>query len=314
MLRDAFDRAVTNVRISLTPACNFSCFYCHREGYSPRDPGLMTPGEIRRIVEVMGRFGVSAVKFTGGEPTLRPDLEEIIREVASINSVRDLSLVTNGSLLVGRVGRLADAGLDRINVSLPSLRRERFRLITGVDALDRVLAGIREASRAGFRQVKINRVVLRGINDDEIDDLIDFARKVGAIVQLIQLEDPDPNSDLVRRYGVGLEDITSELDLQGRLIYRREGMHNRPVYDVGGVRVEVVGPMGNSDFCFHCTRIRITHDGRFKPCLFRDDGYVDFLSMMREGASDDVLAAAFIRAVSLRIPYFGWIVGGPAEV
>ena len=306
MIRDAYDRPVTRVRISLTPACNASCFYCHREGYQNPGP-LMRPEEIERIVSVMKRFGVSRVKLTGGEPTLRRDLTEIVSRLAGLG-LDDLSMVTNGLLLEGLSRGLREAGLDRINVSLPSLRPERFRAITGVSGLEKVLAGIREASEVGFRQLKVNRVILRGVNDDETDELIDFAGAVGPVVQLIQLEAPSPNDELVLKYGLSFEEMRSLLGPDAELISVREDMHMRPIYRVRGVLVEIVGPMGNADFCFHCTRIRITYDGKFKPCLFTNEGVVDFLTPMRRGASDEELARIFLEAVSMRRPYFGLVV------
>jgi len=305
---DPFDRPVYNVRISVTSACNFSCFYCHREGYVPRGRE-MTPDEIGRIVGVLARHGVHKVKLTGGEPTVRDDIAEVVRRISEVGGITDLSMVTNGSRLAGLASELREAGLDRVNVSLPSLRPERFREITRIDALRDVVRGIEAASAEGFRQLKLNRVLLRGVNNDETPELIEFARRVGAVVQLIQLEDADPDSPLMRRYGISLDQLVEIVrGLGGRLVHIRHDMQNRLVFDVGGVEVELVGPMGNPDFCARCTRIRITSDGRFKPCLFLEDNTVDFLEPMRAGASDEELTLIYLRAVSLRKPYFGWVI------
>ena len=308
-LVDPFDRPVTRVRISVTSACNFSCFYCHREGFLPNSSSEMTPEEMERIVRIMASLGVSRVKLTGGEPTVRPDIVEIVRRLASVDGVVDLSMVTNGSKLVKLAAELKEAGLDRINVSLPSLRPDRFVRITGVNCLSEVVSGIESAASTEFSQLKINRVILRGINQDETEELIDLARDVGAMVQLIQLEDADPESPLIKTYGFGLQDLIGLVKgLGGRLVSIREDMQNRLVFDVKGVSVEIVGPMGNPDFCARCTRIRITSDGRFKPCLFLEENTVDFLTAMRAGADDETLKKMYLRAISLRKPYFGWII------
>ena len=305
---DPFDRPVYNVRISVTSACNFSCFYCHREGYVPNG-AEMTAEEIGRIVRILAETGVSKVKLTGGEPTVRPDIVDIVRRISEVEEIVDLSMVTNGSRLAGLAAELRDAGLDRLNVSLPSLYPERFRAITRVDMLREVVRGVEAAAAVGFRQLKLNRVLLRGVNEDETRELIDLARDVGAVVQLIQLEDADPESPLIRRYGITLDELIETVKgLGGRLIHIRHDMQNRLVFDVGGVKVELVGPMGNPDFCARCTRIRITSDGRFKPCLFLEENTVDFLSPMRSGASDEELRWIYLRAVSLRKHYFGWVV------
>ncbi|HDM92006.1 MAG TPA: GTP 3',8-cyclase MoaA [Candidatus Korarchaeota archaeon] len=306
---DPFDRPVTRVRISVTSACNFSCFYCHREGFLPNSSSEMRPEEIERIVRVMASLGVSRVKLTGGEPTVRPDIVEIVGRLASISEIIDLSMVTNGSRLAKLASELKEAGLDRINVSLPSLRPDRFAHITGVSLLSEVVSGIEAAASAEFSQLKINRVILRGINQDETEELIELARDLGAMVQLIQLEDADPESPLLKAYGFGLQDLIGLVkELGGKLVSIRDDMQNRLVFDVRGVKVEVVGPMGNPDFCARCTRIRITSDGRFKPCLFLEENTVDFLRAMRAGADNDTLKALYLRAISLRKPYFGWII------
>jgi len=189
MLRDQYNRPVSNLRISVTPKCNLRCIYCHHEGEV--SPGsLISTGDIQAVLEVGERFGIRSVKFTGGEPTTRPDLADII---ASVPETMESSLTTNGTLLAGIAQDLHDAGLSRVNVSLDTLNHERYKQITGSDRLDDVLLGIDAAMEAGLIPVKVNMVVLQGINENEVGDFLDLVRgRRDMILQLIELMDmPD---------------------------------------------------------------------------------------------------------------------------
>ncbi|MGC9020039.1 MAG: GTP 3',8-cyclase MoaA [Candidatus Methanodesulfokora sp.] len=296
MAVDRFGRPITSLRISVNYECNYRCFFCHNEGMEPASR-LMSPEEIEKVVRVGAKYGVRKVKITGGEPLLRRDLEEIIRRIAGVDEIKEISLVTNGYMLKERAKGLRESGLDRVNVSIHSLNPEVYKRITGVDGLHRVIDGIEEAVKVGLK-AKINRVILRGVNDgEEIDELIEFAKKTGAFLQIIELEGDD---ELMRRYHLPLNEIEEKLRKMGRLKGRKD-LHDRPIYEVDGVDVELVKAYKNPDFCMHCTRMRVTPDGMFKPCLFRKDNLVPFLDRLREGKEIDSL---FLLAVNRREPFY----------
>ncbi|RLI36690.1 GTP 3',8-cyclase MoaA, partial [Candidatus Bathyarchaeota archaeon] len=290
-------------RISVTQRCNLHCFYCHREGEDYESNREMTPEEIETIIRVVSSFGVGKVKITGGEPLLRGDILEIIEGINRVPGISEISMTTNGVLLNELAGPLREAGLARVNVSLDTLNPETYKMITGVDSLERVLSGIRKAAEVGLYPVKVNMVLLRGLNDGEIWDMAKFAGENGLILQLIELESAVEN-ELYKRFHVDLTRIERELERRAEKVIVREMHHRRKYFLPDGVEVEVVRPMHNTEFCKYCTRMRITSDGRFKPCLFRSDNLVDFLGPMRSGASIDELAALFLEAVRRRKPYF----------
>lgn len=265
----------------------------------------MTATEIGRIIRVLTRFGIEYAKLTGGEPLLRSDIVEIVREVKDAG-IKELSMTTNGTRLPTLAHELKENGLDRINISLHSLKRDRFRFITGVNMLDNTFKAIQESIDAKLNPVKLNVVVLKGVNDDEIHDLIEYSYSLGGretnVLQLIELLKVD--QEFYQKYHFDLNIIEKEISkIAIKVRYRR--LQNRPVYYLkNGVQVEFVKPMYNHAFCMGGDRIRITYDGKFKPCLMRTDNHVDFLEAMRSGASDEELAQIFLKAVSLREPFF----------
>ncbi|WP_297065753.1 GTP 3',8-cyclase MoaA [Thermococcus sp.] len=305
-LYDRFGRPVTNLRISLTQECNFRCFFCHREGQRFLAKNEMTPGEIERLVKIASRLGIRKVKLTGGEPTMRDDIIEIVGRIKPY--VVDLSMTTNGSKLKELAKPLAKAGLDRVNVSLHSLKPEVYKRITGVDMLETVLEGIGEAVKY-LSPVKLNMTVMKGLNDSEIWDMVNFAAKTGTILQLIELEAPREMTETAffRKYFYPLKPVERELKKRAVEIRERR-MHRRRKYfiptDYGMAEVEVVRAMHNTVFCANCTRLRVTSNGKFKTCLLRNDDLIDFLTAMRNGASDAELVDIFKKAVLKREPYW----------
>jgi len=303
---DRFGRPVTNLRISLTQKCNYRCFFCHREGQHFIAPFELTPKEIERIVRVASRAGIRKVKLTGGEPTMREDLIEIVRRIKPY--LVDLSMTTNGSRLKELAKPLAEAGLDRVNVSLHSLKPDVYREITGVDMLDTVLEGIGEATKH-LSPVKINMTVMKGLNDGEIWDMVDFAARNGVILQLIELEAPREltETSFFRRYFYPLKPVEKRLE-QMAVETRERRMHRRKKYfiptDYGIAEVEVVRAMHNTVFCANCTRLRVTSDGKFKTCLLRNNDLIDFATALRNGASDGELLEILKKAVLMREPYW----------
>ncbi|MDQ1283138.1 MAG: 3,8-cyclase [Euryarchaeota archaeon] len=288
---DTYGRKVTGLRIALTPRCNLNCIYCHHEGEVKPD-GEISDEMIASVTRAAAQLGVRSIKFTGGEPLLRHDLAGLIREMPQ---ELNLSLTTNGILLAEQARSLAMAGLDRVNVSLDSLNPRTYMAITGGQEgdLEKVLAGIDAALDAGLVPIKLNIVVLKE-NEAEIPDLIDFCRKKGLIAQLIQLLD-------LKHQGISgdIDAIERRLAEQADSVHTRE-MHRRRKYFIDGAEVEIVRPMDNTEFCANCTRLRVTSDGKIKPCLLRSDNLVEI------GTCDCERIKELLQEANLRRePYFG---------
>lgn len=307
-MRDRYGREATDLRISLTQRCNLRCVFCHMEG-QPWAEAELAPEEIERVVRAGARAGIDRVKLTGGEPTLRTDLEEIVRRIAP--HVDEVSMTTNGLLLERLARPLRAAGLARVNVSLPSLDRETYRSLTGVDGVDRVTAGVRAARAAGLEPVKLNVVALDGASDDpaSVERLIAFAQDTGAWVQIIEFENVSGRVDpgVYRRLHSELGRLTEEAARRAFRVERNR-LHGRPRYtfDANGrsATVEVVQPVENPEFCMACHRLRLTSDGRLKGCLMTNEGLVDLRPILRDGGSDAELDRAFALAVRRRRPFF----------
>lgn len=304
MIRDDYGRPVTSLRISVTPECNFNCIYCHHEGVLDDSSDLMSPVEIERIVKIAVANGVRKIKFTGGEPLLRADIVEIVRKIAGIEGIKDISMTTNGYLLDIYAKHLKEAGLDRVNISLDTLDKEIFSMVTRGGDLSRVLEGIDTAVDAGLSPVKLNMVVMKEINEKEIAPIMEKFSGLPVILQLIEIMDCENNNGFFERYFFDLDDLESRLGKDSSHVQVRNNMQGRRQYTLGGNKVEVVKPMHNTDFCIRCTRIRITSDGRFKPCLMRGDNLIDFLRPMRNGSSQKELEGIFFKAVKNREPFF----------
>jgi len=305
VLVDACGRPTLNLRVSLTQRCNLRCPYCHREGQTPGS-GLreMTAEEVVRIVRVAVGLGINRVKLTGGEPLLRSDIVEIVSGLARIDGLRDLSMTTNGTRLAVLAKPLRIAGLGRVNVNLPSLNEKIYSELNGGDLND-VLNGVGAAVKAGLYPVKLNMLILRGVNEHEIVNMMDFVRKSGVILQLLELEPVNVRDPYYRRYHYPVDSIEEELKKQAADVTVRGDMQSRRVYSLSdGLRVEVVHPIENSEFCARCTRLRVTSDGFLKPCLMVTDNLVDVLTPIRKGISDDDLKELFVTAVKRRQPYY----------
>ncbi len=304
MIYDRFGRPLRSLRISITSRCNFDCLYCHQEGIPKNSNGEMSVEEIERVVGICADHGVRRVKVTGGEPLLRKDVCDIFDVIASTKGVKDVSMTTNGFLLDKYAQELKDAGLDRVNVSLDSVRPEVFSKVTKGD-LNKVITGIKTAIDVNLKPVKLNMVAMRGINTDEIPDMIKFASETGAILQLIGLMENEYSKEFFDKYFYDLTPLEKEFERDATDVYVRKFMQGRTKYILDrGTEVEVVFPMHNTNFCANCTRMRITADGKFKPCLMRQDNQVDFLTPLRGGASDSELVEIFKEAMRLREPFF----------
>ena len=300
-MRDRFGRPLTGLRVSVTNECNLNCFYCHREGCQ-NGKREMSADEIAKIAEVATEFGVRRVKLTGGEPSLRHDIADVVAKIAR-TPIEEVSMSTNGTLLADVAHDLAYAGLSRVNISLDTLDPETYESITEKNLLDDVLSGLDAALNAGLKPVKLNMVVLAGLNDDEIERMIDYSSNRGAVLQLIELMKMPTGSQTFYHHYLDLGDVERLLSGRARAIQTRHSMHARKRYILPEGEVEVVRPMHNSEFCMHCTRLRLTHDGYLKPCLMRNDDLVDVLSCLREGSADGV-RKAFKEAILRREPHF----------
>ncbi len=301
-MKDNYGRPTTSLRISVTQDCNLDCFYCHKEGCEDEDRE-MAPEEIEELVRVAAEFGIEKVKVTGGEPLVRDDIVDII-SVISQPQIEDVSLTTNGVGLSEKAEELAEAGLDRANISLDTLNEDTYERISGKPFLSEVLDGISASLEAGLSPVKLNTLVLDGINDDEIDDLIEYSLEEDAILQLIELEKVLPeNEKIYEKYHCDLDQIENYVSERASEVETRWLMNARRKYIVNGGEVEIVNPMHNSEFCRYCTRLRMTSGGYLKPCLMRNDNLVDVLTPVREGEKEGV-RKAYETAIKRREPYF----------
>ena len=299
MLVDGFGREVSGVRVSLTDRCNFDCVYCHNEGLGdtrgPMEPGdnEMDTDDVVRFLEVAAEYDVGKIKFTGGEPMLRQDLEEMIRRTPD---GMETSLTTNGTFLPGRAEELKEAGLSRVNVSQDALDPEEFAAITKSGAYDRVMEGVEAALDAGLDPVKLNMVVFTH-TAGYVEGMVEHvAANSGLQLQLIEYMPeltgkPEWNIDIGRVHR-WLADIADRVE-------ERE-MHDRKRYWVDGGMVEIVDPVENEDFCANCHRVRVTHEGYLKGCLNRNDDLRPMGDMTKPEIRE-----TFEEVVHNRVPYYG---------
>lgn len=305
-LQDSYGRRFNGLRISITQRCNLNCPHCHREGQIAAIVE-MTPGEIEDIVAVAASLGAKKIKITGGEPLLREDIGDIVSRMKL--HVQEVSLTTNGILLADKAQELKRSGLDRINVSLHSLSSDCLEKIAGRDYLDDVKAGLLIADSVGLKPVKLNMVVLKGINDSEIQSMMKFASDIDATLQLIELASDKSgcNDEFFQKHYFPLGGLEDSFKMKASSISYND-LHRRAQYllaeNGGSVKVEIVRSMHNSSFCAHCTRLRLTSDGKLKGCLYENGSSADILTALRSGASDEAIAAFFISAMKQRKPYW----------
>jgi len=264
----------------------------------------MTPQEIFKITRLGTTFGIRKVKLTGGEPLTRSDLIEIVRPIAGLPEIEEISLVTNArQLTLERALELKQAGLDRVNINLPSISRETYAKIVGRD-IDPALSGVKAAVEAQLTPIKVNVVLLRGLNSEDVQSMMNFAESIGAILQLIELEPVKKGEEFYKQYHYPMDDLEQEISSKASNIRVRHSMQNRKVYTVGKLDVEIVKPVENSEFCMHCTKLRLTSDGKLKPCLMSQDNLLDILTPLRQGEDIEVLRQIFRDAIDLRRPYY----------
>ncbi|MEZ5215952.1 MAG: GTP 3',8-cyclase MoaA [Ilumatobacteraceae bacterium] len=314
-LVDPFGRTVRDLRISVTDRCNFRCTYCMpAEGMTwvPRSE-VLSFEELERLARIfVERFEVDGIRLTGGEPTVRAHLPVLVAKLAALrlpsdsSSPRagrapDLAITTNGSTFVQQAQALRDAGIERVNISLDTLRADRFAAMTRRDELPGVLAGIDAAIEAGFAPVKINAVVERGANDDELLDLAAFGREKGIEIRFIEFMPLDADGHWGRKSVVSQDEIVERIGAVYPLELisgRGAAPANRWRYVDGAGTIGVI-PTVTKPFCGDCDRVRLTADGQFRTCLFATDEF-DLRAMLRSGATDDDLAAEIRRAVGTK--------------
>lgn len=300
-LADSFGRIATDLRISLTDRCNLRCTYCMPAEGLPwlPAPELLTDDEIVRLVSVaVSLLGVTEIRLTGGEPTLRPGLPGLVARLAALQPRPEISLTTNGLSLRRLAPALATAGLDRVNVSLDTLRADRFLALTRRDRLADVLRGLEAAVGAGLTPVKINSVLMRGVNDDEAPALLEFALSAGYELRFIEQMPLDPQHGWDRASMVTADEIRADI----RRSYHLEaepGRGSAPaetfLVDGGPHKVGIIASV-TAPFCAACDRVRLTADGQVRDCLFASTES-DLRTPLREGASDDDLAARWVLAM-----------------
>ena len=297
-LIDTYGRVHRDLRISVTDRCNFRCQYCMPEEgmeWTPREE-LLTFEEIERLASLLvNKFGIESIRLTGGEPTVRANLSKLIEKLAKLNV--DLSLTTNGATLPLIAGKLYDAGLDRINISLDTLDRKRFESLTRRDNLKQVLQGIETAKSVGFDPVKINMVVMKGVNDDEVLDFVSYGRENGLVVRFIEFMPLDADEtwaeSKVMPQNEILELISSKYDLEP--LSRGSSPAARWKFVDGPGEIGIIATVSEA-FCDACDRIRLTADGKFRNCLFAIDEY-DVRKLLRENAGDEKIIELFSHAV-----------------
>lgn len=303
-LTDTLQRPLRSLRVSVTDRCNLRCQYCMPEAdyvWLPRED-VLSFEETRRLVGVFTALGVERVRLTGGEPLLRKDLPELVRLLADLERVNDLALTTNGLLLDKHAQSLKDAGLSRVTVSLDTLRPERFKELSRRDQLDDVLRGIEAASKAGFRKIKLDTVIIRGTNHDEVCELVEFARNIDGEVRFIEYMDvggatrwsdqqvfgqPEILEVIEQRFGGPIEPI----DLESWAPAKRFRLPD-------GTTFGIIATM-TSPFCRTCDRSRLTADGLWYLCLYAAKG-LDLRRELRRGATDEELTAILTKTWQAR--------------
>ena len=298
-LQDQFGRQITDLRISVTDRCNFRCIYCRSadpENYQQHDKILSWP-ELERLGRVFRNLGIQKVRVTGGEPLVRPGVEDFIACLSEIG-FSDLSMTTNGHQLAERCGRLIAAGLDRINISLDSLDAAKFEKITRTKTFSSVMAGIDAAQKSQLGPAKINAVLVRGFNDDEVESFAEFARERGVIMRFIEFMPLDADRHWSRDLMVPAAEIHARIHARWPLTQiPHEASETARKYrfaDGAPGEIGLIAPV-SQPFCGHCSRIRLTADGKLRTCLFSKDDH-DLRGLLRENASDDDLSI-YIRSV-----------------
>jgi cyclic pyranopterin phosphate synthase len=315
-LRDKFGRAITDLRVSVTDRCNYKCVYC-RTGNEGAQYTELPIADYLRMVRLFVSMGVEKVRLTGGEPLLRSGLVEMVRELAGMRTAYlpdgsfasesgrhglplDIALTTNGHLLEGLAQPLKDAGLNRVTVSMDAVDAETFTAITRVPrSFDKVLAGIRKAQAVGLGPVKVNCVLLRGFNDVQIEQFAEFSRREGVIVRFIEWMPLEEDRSWKRETVISMDEIVERLNAYRPLVelapHAASETAKRFTFDDGVGEIGIIAPVSRP-FCGHCSRVRLTSDGKIRTCLFSQSDH-DLYGQIVRGGTDEELAAYIRRIV-----------------
>jgi cyclic pyranopterin phosphate synthase len=305
LLRDAHNRIIRDLRVSLTDRCNFRCFYCLPHGEPPlaRKETILTFEEIVLICEIFVSLGIEKIRLTGGEPMLRKDIEKLVEKLSALKpELKDLALTTNGHTFPDRAANLKKAGLDRVTISLDSLNRENFQKITGVDQLENVLEAIEAAKIAGLSPVKVNAVIVRGWNENEIVDFARFAREREVSFRFIEFMPLDAGHEWSRDMVVPGREIKEKIDAVFPLELKANSRGSETAWkyefaDGAGGEIGIIAPVTEM-FCGACSRIRLTADGQIRTCLFSTVEH-NLRDVVRSGARAKEIVE-FIRQVVLK--------------
>ncbi len=305
--KDKCNREIKHIRFSITSRCNYNCLHCDKEGFIPKEKEL-TVDEITRLCEALAKIlNVKRIKFTGGEPLYREEIIQIIQRVYDLRLYEDISLTTNGLLLYELAIALKHAGLNRINISLCSLNNKTYKKITGSDTLSKVLKGIDRAKEVGLKPIKINYVMLRGINENDIEEVLEYCAKNDFILQLIELhkysDGVNKSNEFYKNHYVNIQEFMENLKNKVAKTETREFMQKRKIYTlINGAQIETVHP--NHDFCMGCTKLRVSSDGKLFGCLYKSDLGENIKSALLDSVSLSKYEEIITRVVKSREPYY----------
>ncbi|MDG6987726.1 MAG: GTP 3',8-cyclase MoaA [Nitrososphaerota archaeon] len=319
-LLDRKGRVAKKLRISVTDRCNFACLFCmpdkDKVSWIPQEE-ILSFEEVERIARVLASLGIEKIRVTGGEPLLRRDLERLVKSLVQVQGIRSVDMTTNGWHLEQKAKQLRDAGLRGVTVSLHSLRADRFAKISGIDALPRVLRGIDKAVGEGLNPVKINSVAIRGFNDDEMLELVEYARERRIAIRFIEFMPLDGLGIWSHDRVVSGKEIVDRVSAKYPMVHRGRGSAETSAlweFEDGKGSLGLITPM-SEPFCDDCDRVRLTADGKLLSCLF-DTEYHDLRGAVRNGASDEELAKKILAAVWKKpdgVGYMPWINDGWAK-
>ena len=304
---DNCNREIKHIRLSITSECNYNCIYCDKEGNIPKKE-ILAINEITRLARILAEIlKVQRIKITGGEPFCRKDLVEIIENIYNLHLYTDISLTTNGYWLYEKAQQLYNAGLNRINISLCSLNPKTYQKITGSNSLDKVLKGLMMAKEVGLYPIKLNYVILKGLNDKEFEDILNFCSDHKFILQLIELHESSriiqKQDSFFQKYHYDIKPIMKELDSKATQIITREEMQNRKIYILpNNSVVETITP--SHEFCMGCTKLRIGCDGNLFGCLYRSDLGKNLKVNLKNQDPLSEYESVLKNVMSTREPYF----------
>jgi cyclic pyranopterin phosphate synthase len=306
-MKDNCNREIKHIRFSVTSKCNYNCIYCDHEGFLPKTTELSV-NEITQLCRILAQIlKVTKIKFTGGEPLLREEIVEIIRNVSDLKLYKDISMTTNGFNLADKAQDLYDAGLNRINVSLGTLKPDIYKIIYGSDSFNHVIKGLMKAKEVGLKPLKLNYVVLKGINDQEFSNMVNFCGENDFVLQLIELHKAsravNQNNGFYERYYYDVSPIIKDLENSAIHIETRGNMQNRKVFTLpNSAKVETITP--GHEFCMGCTKLRVGCDGNLFGCLFRSDLGTNIKEALKNNHSLSSYERIVKQVVETREPYY----------